>query len=56
MQQALARGATQIGVWVNQMPSAIMCESQQAFDHIDAIMSVPGIHAVTQGLTPLRLG
>jgi 2-keto-3-deoxy-L-rhamnonate aldolase RhmA len=26
-----------------------MFESQQAFDHIDAILSMPGIHAVTLG-------
>jgi len=35
MKQALARGET--------------FESQQAFDNIDAILSVPGIHAVTLG-------
>jgi 2-keto-3-deoxy-L-rhamnonate aldolase RhmA len=30
-----------------------MFESQQAFDHIDEIMSVPGIHAVTLGPSDL---
>jgi 2-keto-3-deoxy-L-rhamnonate aldolase RhmA len=32
-----------------QIHLAIMFESQQAFDNIDAILSVPGIHAVTLG-------
>jgi 2-keto-3-deoxy-L-rhamnonate aldolase RhmA len=32
-----------------QIHLAIMFESQQAFDHIDAIMDVPGIDAVTLG-------
>jgi 2-keto-3-deoxy-L-rhamnonate aldolase RhmA len=32
-----------------QIHLTIMFESQQAFDNIDAIMSVPGIHAVTLG-------
>jgi len=30
-----------------------MFESQQAFDHIDEIMSVPGIHAVALGPSDL---
>jgi 2-keto-3-deoxy-L-rhamnonate aldolase RhmA len=36
-----------------QIHLAIMFESQQAFDHIDEIMSVPGIHAVTLGPSDL---
>ena len=36
-----------------QIHLAIMFESQQAFDNIDAIMSVPGIHAVTLGPSDL---
>jgi 2-dehydro-3-deoxyglucarate aldolase/4-hydroxy-2-oxoheptanedioate aldolase len=32
-----------------QLHLAIMFESPQAFDHLDAILSVPGIHAVTLG-------
>src|SRR5262245_54364656 len=37
----------------DQIHLAIMFESQQAFDNIDAIMSVPGIHAVTLGPSDL---
>jgi 2-keto-3-deoxy-L-rhamnonate aldolase RhmA len=36
-----------------QIHLAIMFESQQAFDNIDAIMSVPGIDAVTLGPSDL---
>src|ERR671930_586707 len=36
-----------------QIHLAIMFESQQAFDNIDAIMSVPGINAVTLGPSDL---
>jgi len=36
-----------------QIHLAIMFESQQAFDHIDEIMSVPGIHAVALGPSDL---
>lgn len=36
-----------------QIHITIMFESQQAFDNIDAILSVPGIHAVTLGPTDL---
>jgi len=36
-----------------QIHLAIMFESQQAFDNIDAILSVPGIHAVTLGPSDL---
>jgi 2-keto-3-deoxy-L-rhamnonate aldolase RhmA len=36
-----------------QIHLAMMFESQQAFDHIDAIMSVPEIDAVTLGPTDL---
>ena len=32
-----------------QIHLALMFESQQVFDNIDAILSVPGIHAVTLG-------
>ncbi|MBM3222646.1 MAG: hypothetical protein FJZ47_02410 [Candidatus Tectomicrobia bacterium] len=37
----------------DQLHITIMFESQQAFDNIDAILSVPGIHAVTLGPTDL---
>jgi 2-keto-3-deoxy-L-rhamnonate aldolase RhmA len=41
------------GVWSLHVPQVDMFESQQAFDNIDAIMSVPGIDAVTLGPSDL---